>query len=80
MHIEFFDKLGEPQRAPATRVIVFDANENPVALVVEYAGQLIHSKAGDDDFNQILRNLGVDKTVVCLDDAMTPIDQVRFDH
>ena len=80
MYIEFFDKLGEPTRAPASRVVVYDANENPVALVVEYGGQLIHSKAGDSDFNQVLRNLGIDKTVVCLTDSMTPIEDIRFDR
>ena len=61
----------------ATRVVVEDAKGNPIMIALEYEpGMIIASHAGDADFNNLMRNLGIDKVVVCTDIKEKPLDQL----
>lgn len=52
-------------------LIVEDNSENPVAVVAQYGPNgvyLVSSiDAGDEEFNRVLRGLGIDKTVIRTD-------------
>lgn len=84
MYIVVHDRLGRPQRIEVTRAVLYDDAGNPLALGVSHSKsgnieQCFVSIAGEADFNQCLRNLGIDRTVVVEDLAQTPLRHVRFD-
>ena len=63
----------------ATRVVVEDDLGNPVALALEYApNQIFTATLDDPEFNRVLAELGIDKTLLVEDVFQTPLDQVRF--
>lgn len=51
----------------ATQVVVYQDNGTPIAAAAEYGMENSQAvaKAGDADFNTLLRNLGVEQRVVC---------------
>jgi hypothetical protein len=68
MIVETHNNLGDPHKLEATRALVSAEDGTPICLVVEYAR---HPKpwfrvfrAGDKDFNDRLREHGVDRTVL----------------
>jgi hypothetical protein len=58
---------GAPIRLLATQIIVRLDDGTPVAVAAHYGDGTSYavSMAGKDDFNRILRNLGVHQTVIC---------------
>jgi hypothetical protein len=57
---------GAPVRVPVCQVVVRQNNGTPIYAGAEYgpAGAQAHAKAGDPDFNRVLRALGINMTVV----------------
>lgn len=83
MYIEFHDHLGNPQRAKATRVVVYDDHGNPYVLAVSYerAGQfeqVLAAEQSQQDFQPLLRNMGINKTTVIQDLQQTPLQGIHF--
>lgn len=63
----------------ATRVVVEDDLGNPVALALEFGpNQILAVTADDPKFNQVLAELGINKTVLVEDVFQTPLDQIQF--
>ena len=75
------DHLMNGRVLAGTRVLVHDKFDNPVALVMEMPdGSVVTSHWADPEWNTILYNLGVKKTLIVHDVPNVPLDQVRFDH
>ena len=55
----------EAKETDARVVIVEDLYENPIAVICELAtGMTTVVSASDDDFNRVLKSLGIDKLVI----------------
>lgn len=81
MYIEVHDQLGHVVRMKVTRVIAFDDAGNPLSVAVEWQpGAHFLSQVDQPDFNQVLHNLGLNKTVVCTDLDPVPIQEIQFDR
>lgn len=79
MRVETHNKLRDPQIIYASRVVVYDALDNPVSVTVEVEnGVIITSHAGDPDFNRILRELGIDKTVIVQEIQQKAVQDIHF--
>jgi hypothetical protein len=83
MYIEIHNHLGEPQRLPVTRVVVYQDDGTPLALAVSYAKigeheQTFASVAGQADFNGLLHNLGLRQTTLVTDLEQRLPGQIRF--
>lgn len=75
MRIEAHDRLGRPVILQVTRLVVYDAQNNPVAATVELGPN--HCWTGhweDSEFADMLRLLGINRTtlVTYLDDKGQP--------
>lgn len=74
--------LREPQEIEATRVVVLDQYDNPVALAVEVeSGIIIADTAREDneiEFNQLLQSLGINKTVIVTDAKQRPLREIHI--
>jgi hypothetical protein len=90
MKIVVHDALMRPQVLEVTRVVVYDAMDNPVAIALKYGTTPdgkellltahIGEEGGEAAFNHLLHEMGIDKTVVVSDVPNgTPLNQVRFD-
>lgn len=65
MYVEIHDHLGKPLRVNATRVVVYDDYGNPLSMtVVKNANWVQSAHAGDDNFEELLEELGIRRTVV----------------
>ncbi len=65
MRIELLDGVGNPLVLPATRVVVYDDYDNPIALVVKHRQGFIYAgHVRDKEFQDYLHILGIDKTVI----------------
>jgi hypothetical protein len=69
MILEILDGLGRPIIIPASRVLVRSFDGTPLAVVVEWQGgphgtHVTAAHAQDQNFNQILANLGLDRVRV----------------
>jgi hypothetical protein len=79
MKIEFHNNLGNPQSVEVTRVVVYDQHDNPVAVAVEVEpGAIITGTAEHADFNELLRGLGLNKTVVVQTVEQVPLREIKF--
>jgi hypothetical protein len=80
--IEFHNRLGQPQRVEVTRVVVYDKHGNPIALAVEYDTNVTIaetlSPGNEHAFHAMLRNLGIDRTVVVHETPQIALPQIRF--
>ena len=55
----------EPKETDARVVIIEDLYDNPIAVVCELAtGMTTVVSASDEDFNRVLKSLGIDKLVI----------------
>ena len=90
MKVIIHDNLQRPQIVQATRVLVCDDLDNPVALALRVGetpdGHAIILTAhvaepgGESAFNSLLRQMGISKTVVVTDAAaIKPLQQIQFD-
>lgn len=66
LRVEILGEDGIPRKLKATRLVVYDEDtDNPISLVIEFhPGAYYTSQVGDDDFNDLLENLGVNKTML----------------
>lgn len=51
-------------QATVTQLLVKDANGTPIAVFVEHGGAVLVSVSGDDDFEQVVADMGLEVTVV----------------
>lgn len=67
MRVEMIRRVGEPPVVMEVgQIVVYDRLGNPLMVGVEYCqDQIFVSHAADEDFNTTLRNMHIDKTVVC---------------
>ena len=67
MLVEVHNKLGEPQRIEATRLVVRDPVVGVVAVVIEAGPHhfyAVHLGDGDEAVNRALQSMGINETVV----------------
>ncbi len=64
MHIVINDNLGKAQKIPVNSVVVYDDAGTPIAASIKLMDRAIMtSHYQDSDFHEVLRSLGVDKTI-----------------
>lgn len=76
MRVELHDGLLGAQSFPATRVVVYDEYDNPIAAVIKIeGGHYVAMTAADKKFNSILKAMGINKslTVEHIDPAKLPL-------
>lgn len=79
MKLLIHKNLHEVSVVDATRVVVEDSHGNPIALALEFGkDQILAVTADSPDFNRVLEELGIRKTVIVEDVYQTPLDQVHF--
>lgn len=67
----------QPSVLEAHSVIVEDKNGVPIMVAVQIdANTIMCAKAGDPDFNQFLKTMGIDKTFVVRTEKPKPIENV----
>jgi hypothetical protein len=70
MIVEVIDRMfaasGSPLRVTATQVVIYDDNENPIAIAGHYGpdGAYAVARVGDDDFQKLLKAFGVKRHTV----------------
>lgn len=65
MKVEILDGLGRPSVLPASRVLVTFDDGTPAMLALEWMpGQITAGHLGEASFRAMLKNCGVDRTVV----------------
>jgi len=67
MIVELHNKLGQPQRIEATRVVVRDPIDGVISMSVEVSPRhyyTVHRGDGDDVMNRALAAMGIDVTVI----------------
>lgn len=83
MRIEIHNKLGQPQVLEVTRVVIKDKFGNPIAIALEPDDGVIiadiASKGNEIQFNQLLRSLGIQKTVLVHEPTQQPLREIQFD-
>lgn len=68
MKLHIHNNLQQPQQLEATRVLVTDRFDNPLAVLLEVSpGMTIVEVAGSPNFDMVLRSLGIDNTVIVQD-------------
>ena len=79
MKLQIHRNMRNVQTIEATRVVVRDDHDNPIALALEFApGQILAVTADSPEFNAVLASLGIKETVLVEDVRQTPLDKVRF--
>jgi hypothetical protein len=67
MRVELHDHFRRVVSHEATRVVIYDAAENAIAVVISQSpGQCVVSHIGSPGFDQIMEALGIRRTVVDL--------------
>ena len=65
MNIELHNRLGKPVIMDCTRVVIRDDLNNPVVVAFKTADRTMYvSKAGDKDFSDLVKQLGLETTIV----------------
>jgi len=76
MILQLHDKLQKPLVIRATRLLVTFEDGTPVALIQEVVpGHVRVFRAGDGDFNERLRQTGIEQTVIV--DKLKPAKPVE---
>jgi hypothetical protein len=72
MIIVTHDRFNKPTRTKATRVIIEDDFGNPIGVFLQVEPNHVIAEIADDEakFNALLRNLGINKTLVV--DSLSP--------
>lgn len=80
MKIQIHNGLRNPQTIEVTSVIVLDKFDNPVALAVEVDDGIILAETASNEaqFNAMLRNLGIDRTVVVRTAQERPLPTIQM--
>jgi len=78
MRIEAHNGLVQIHDIEATRVVIYDILDNPVSISIQ-EGRLTHTyHVGDPEFQQVLRECGIHKTLIIHDVRQTPINEVEI--
>jgi hypothetical protein len=67
MIVELHNKLGNPQRIEATRIVIRAENGDALAVAVQPGpGQhfIVHRGDGDEQMQRALQTLGINETVI----------------
>lgn len=65
MRVELHDGLNHAQKLEATRVVVYDDYDNPIAVVIKVEGdRYVAATAAQKQFPEILKAMGITKTVI----------------
>ncbi len=65
MRVETHDKFRRIMNTDATRVVIYDAFDNPICVVVNVEGNHhVAVTASHKKFNDVLKALGITKTVL----------------
>ncbi len=65
MRIEAHNGFGKPISQEITRLVVYDDHDNPILIALKYAENLCYAgRIGDDEFQNVLKMLGVNKTTI----------------
>jgi len=83
MRIIAHNNMGKPQVIEATRLVIEDDLGNPVCVAMQFGppgqpGGIIIENADAENWNDILRQLGINKTVIVTDINQKPLDQIVF--
>lgn len=68
----------QPHEQKAHSVVVEDDLGNPIYVAVQHEDHIICAHVGEDDFHNLLRALGIDKTVIVNDIAAKPIEKMLW--
>jgi len=66
----------QPVEQKAHSIIVEDDMGNPIFVAIQVDEAIVYSTPGEKDFHNVLRALGVDKTVVVTDFKPKPIQNL----
>lgn len=78
MIVELHNKLGSPHVIEATRVVLRDTIDGPIAIAVEVGPRhyyVTHRGDGDEAMNRALKALGINETVIS--DMVTDVPKPR---
>jgi hypothetical protein len=65
MRVELHDNLTGSVSIPASRVVIYDDYDNPIAVAIHVdGGHYIASTVAQPAFKKLLKALGVNKTVI----------------
>lgn len=65
MRVELHDNLRQPLSLQATRLVVYDLYDNPIAVVVQMEdNRYVAATCANPSFEKILKSLGINKTLV----------------
>jgi Trk K+ transport system NAD-binding subunit len=65
MRVEIHDAFKSTMSSEATRVVVYDEFDNPIAVVAKIDGQqYVAATAANPKFNEVLKALGINKTLI----------------
>lgn len=79
LRVEMHKQLRQPSSVEASRVVVYDRCGNPISITVEMdANNFLVAHVGDPDFTEVLKSLGIIKTVLVTDFQQKPINEIRF--
>lgn len=81
MRIEAHNKFGKPLVAEITRLVVYDAMDNPILVALDPGdGSIIAATAEQHsrEFHSILQAFGIQKTVIVKDLQQSPLSQMNF--
>ena len=78
MKLEIHNGLRDPQVVEASRVVVKDMYDNPVAVAIEVDEGIIIAETASNkaEFYALLRNLGITKTLVVHDAQQKPLAEI----
>ena len=68
----------QPHEQAAHSVVVEDDLGNPIYVAVQHEDHIICAHAGEADFHNLLRVLGITKTVIVNDIAAKPIEKMLW--
>ena len=82
LKVEVHNNLKDPRQLEATRVVVYDVHDNPVAFVVQSAEDpriCMAATCDHKDFNRMLNVLGISQTVLLQETKQPPIESIQFE-
>jgi ribosomal protein L16/L10AE len=80
MNVVTHDRFSKPTRIRATRVVIEDDYGNPIGVFVQVEPNHVIAEIADNEekFNALLRNLGINKTLVVDKLSPPPPPEDRF--
>lgn len=81
MKLQFHQNLQRPQTVLASRVVIYDAYDNPIAVAVEIENgvTIAETIANPVQFHSLLRTLGITQTVILQDAQQRALPTINID-